>query len=219
MKSKQLRTFIVDDKEMVFNQKLFGDLFIKKAAKNGFGIGNYEFEIADALYVDKSAVHNWRMEKNGPGDLEKIQSLAKLWNIDYKVLLMEVKTMTTTLKNGLTDREKIALKNVYTSFLNYMKEFETSVGFVWNEDNTSYNMRYAYHLYEQAKYALELEYIDLKNTVYDRLMEFYCKELTYTLEGCYDAEDLPEVQLAETQGLYEEMLKQFREIIDPYLLA
>ena len=222
MKSKQLRTFIVDDKEMIFNQEYFGKLFLKKAAQGGYRVGEYEFEVADALYVDKSAVHNWRMGINGPGDLEKIQLLANLWNINYKVLLMEVTTMTTTkLNNGLTDREKTALKNVYTAFLNYMNVFENSTGFIWNEDNTSFNMMYAYNLYNQTKYTLESEYIDLKKTVYDKLMEFYNTELTYTLEASYDEEfgDCPEIQQAQTLDLYEHLLKQFKEIVDPYLLA
>ena len=222
MKSKQFRTFMINDKEMIFNQEYFGKLFLKKAAQNGYRVGEYEFEVAEALYVDKSAVHNWRMGKNGPGDLEKIQLLANLWNINYEVLLMEVTTMTTaTLKTGLTDREKTALKNVYTAFLNYMNVFENSTGFVWNEDNSSFNMRYAYSLYEQTKYVLEMEYIDLKKSVYDQLKEFYNKELTYTLENCYDEEDgdCPEIQQAQTLDLYEELLKQFKSIVDPYLLA
>ena len=222
MKSKQLRTFMVDEKEMIFNQHYFGELFLKKAAKSGYGIGNYEFEVADALYVDKSAVHNWRMGKNGPGDLEKIQLLANLWNINYKVLLMEVMTMTTTkLNNGLTDREKTALRNVYTSFITYMNIFENSVGFVWNEDGSCFDLRTAYQLYDQTRLTLELEYIDLKKSVYDQLKELYDTELTYTIDVCYDPNegDNPELQQAETLALYETIVDKFREIVDPYLLA
>lgn len=222
MKKTQLRTFMVDEKEVVFNQKYFNELFMKHASKKSVGIGVYEYEVAEALYVDKSAVHNWRMGVNGPGDIEKIQSLAKLWNIKYEVLLMEVKTMSTTTKEkGLTDREKIALKNVYSSFLNYMTVFENTVGFIWNEDNTTgFNMLIAYDLYEKTKKALEVEYIDLKATVYDDLKEFYNKELTYTLEAYYSEEegDCPEVQMAETTALHDELIGKFKTIIDPYLV-
>ena len=111
MKKTQLRTFLIDGKEMIFHLDCFRELFLTNASKLNIGIGRYEDEIADALFVDRSAVHNWRMGVNGPGDLDKIRSLAKLWNIEEKVLLKEVNTMVATEKTRtLTDRERTALK-------------------------------------------------------------------------------------------------------------
>ena len=161
------------------------------------------------------------MGVNGPGDIEKIQLLANLWNIKYEILLMEVKTMSTTMREKiLTDREKIALKNVYSTFINYMTVFENSGGFIWSEDDTTgFNMMRAYDLFEQTKKVLELEYIDLKASVYDELKELYNKELTYTLEAYYSEEegDCPEEQMAATTALYDDLVDKFKMIIDPWL--
>ena len=221
MRGKQLRSFIVDEKEMVFNQVYFSELFIKYASKKCIGIGSYETEVAKALFVDKSAVHNWRMGVNGPGDIEKIQLLAKLWNIEYEVLLMEVKTVNKTIsENRFTDREKDALKKVYIAFLNYLNVFETSVGFIWEDEYTAFEIRDAYELYEETKNALEMEYIDLKPSVYDELKSLYNKELTYTLEA-FDAElegECSEIQMVKTTALYDELLEKFKSIINPYLV-
>ena len=66
---------------------------------------------------------------------------------------------------------------------------------------------------------LELEYIDLKANVFDELMEFYGKDMTLTLEGYYDPEegDTPEFMRASAEELKDNLVKQFKEIIDPYL--
>lgn len=220
MKKKQLRTFILNEKQVVFNQEYFRKLFIANAAKRGVGIGSYEFEIAEALFVDKSAIHNWRMGVNGPGDIEKIQLLADIWNIKYEFLLTEVNEMETTTKQGMTDREKEALKKVYIAFVNYMNVFENTTGFLWNDDNTDYDIRQAYWWYGQTKNALALEYIDLKRSVYDELEELFDTELTRTLEDHYSEEDgdYPELARAEVLGWAEELREKFKNIIDPYLM-
>ncbi len=221
MKGKQLRTFTVNEREMIFNVRYFQELFVKFASRKNIGIGNYEYEVADALFVDKSTIHNWRMNVNGPGDIEKIQSLAKFWNINYENLLMEVKEMTTTETNNkkqLTESEKIALRNVYRAFLNYMVEFENTAGFLYDE-LTGYDIRQAYDLYEKVQYALKYEYIDLKRTVYDKLDTFVNGELSITLEGDEERASMPMEQIiADTQSMYERMMDSFKEIVDQYLV-
>lgn len=221
MKEKQLRTFIINEKEMIFNQKYFKEAFLKYASQKSIGIGDYEYEVAEALYVDKSAVHNWRMGVNGPGDIEKIQLLANLWNIKYELLLKEVNVMNTTLNNKkLTDREKDSLKRVYSSLINYLKLFDKTSGFIWNEDGSDFDMRLAYVMYDQTKAVLEMEYIDLKRTVYDQLNDFFDHELTCTLESCYLPEegDYPELKKAETLGMYMHLMDSFKLIVDSYLV-
>ena len=221
MKSKKLRTFIINEKEVIFNQELFRELFLQHASKHGMGIGNYEFEVADALFIDQSSIHNWRMGVNGPGDIEKIRLLANLWNLEYEVLLMEVKTMTTIAKEkSLNDRERNALRNVYVSYLNFLNVFQKTGGFIWNTDNTDFKIAVAYKLYEEAKNILDTEYVDLKASVYDKLKELYNEELTYTLEAYYCEEegDTPELQIAQTTLLYNDLLGKFREVVDPYLI-
>ncbi|MBE5864619.1 MAG: hypothetical protein E7292_00205 [Lachnospiraceae bacterium] len=222
MKGKQLRIYVIEDKEMVFNVSLFRDLFRNYAQKKGMRLGEYEYEVAEYLYVDSSTIHSWRMRVSGPGDIEKIKLLAKLWNIKYELLLKEAKRMSTAMQHKeLSDREKTALKNVYVSFLNYMGIFKKTAGFIWNEDGTLFNISMAYTLYAQVINALEIEFIDLKGNAYDELKTFYDTELTYTLETYYCEEDgdCPELQQAETEGLYQLLLNQFKQIIVPFLVV
>lgn len=220
MKGKQLRAFLVDGREMVFHTERFHELFTKHAANQGMRIGHYEAEMSEALFVDQSAIHNWRLGVNGPGDMEKIRMIADLWHIKYENLLLEVETVNTPMNvKTLTDSEKVALKNVYVAFLSYMDAFESTSGFIWNKDGSDYDINMAYALYYNAKRVLELEYIDLKATVFDDLMEFYGKDLTWTLEGYFDPEegDHPESMRADAEELRSNLEIRFKEIIDPYL--
>ena len=221
MKSKNLRTFNVDDREMIFDVRYFQEMFIRQAKKNNLRIGEYEEELAKILYVDKSAVHNWRMEVNGPGDIEKIQQIADFWNINYKNLLMEGINMNKVQAEStqkLKDNELMALRNVYRDFLVYMKEFDKSVGFNWNpDDGSEYNAFVALARYEDLKCVLETEYIDLKRTVYDVLETFFDGELSYTLEQVEVEEDTGSLE-GDVLRLYEYLLGQFKEIVDKYLV-
>lgn len=224
MKKKQLRTFVIDDSKMTFNSDFFCYYFTKQASRKKVGICMYEEELATALYVDKAAIHNWRMGVNGPGDLEKIQLLANFWNIKFEMLLTEVKDMSINgSKTKLSDREKSALKNVYCSFLSYLDTFENTAGFVFigGECRISEGMELGYTAYKQAKDILEREYIDLKNTLYDELDDFYKGDLFYTLQGCYSPEEgeNPEQQQAIVTEMVVELKNKFKSIVDPYIIA
>lgn len=221
MKSKKLRTFFVNEKEMIFNVRLFQELFNKYAKKNSIGVGAYEDELADVLFVDKSAVHNWRMNVNGPGNIEIIQKIAEFWNINYEILLTEANNMNETQiinAKKFTETEKEAMKNVYRAFINYMEEFNDTAGFLLYIDGGKYEIANAYARYENLKYALKLEYIDLKRTVYDKLETFFEGELTRTLEHDYEVDDSIEQLEAETLEEYENMMSMFKNIVDEYLM-
>lgn len=221
MKGKQLRSFMVNEKEMIFNVHYFQELFVKFASKKNMGIGSYEYEVAEALYVDKSTIHNWRMNVNGPGDIEKIQTLATFWNINYENLLMEVEDMTTTERTKtqqLMESEKIALRNVYKEFLDFMETFNESYGFKYVDTEAACELTTAYVLYERLKFVLKSEYIDLKRTVYDKLDEFFNGELSMTLEGDFSEEESMEQLTADVEAMYERMMDSFKEIVDEYLV-
>mgnify|MGYP006873118950 CR=1 FL=1 len=111
LKSVQLRVFVVDDREMQFNLDRFQRLFLNNARIKGIPIGNYENELAKVLYVERSTIHNWRMNMNGPSDLEKIRMLEEYWNLGVNGLLMEVKGMQIE-KKTMKDRELDALKRL-----------------------------------------------------------------------------------------------------------
>lgn len=222
MKGKQLRTFMADGKEMSFNVRYFQEMFMKLARKENKGIVNYEYEIADALFVDRTTIHNWRMNVNGPGDIEKIQSLASFWNIEYRCLLMEAKSMKTVeteKKQILTESEKHALRNVYRAFLNYMEAFDETTGFIWNQDGSDYDIRNAYVLYDKLKYGLKYEYIDLKRTVYDELEQFVNGTLSASLEGSFNPEEeTTEQVIGAANEQYECWMNEFKTIVDSYLV-
>ena len=55
-----MRTFIVEGKEMQFNLTFFNDIFKARAKQEKKGIGEYEEELAEAIFVEKSTVHAWR---------------------------------------------------------------------------------------------------------------------------------------------------------------
>lgn len=222
MKGKNLRTFTVNEKEMIFNVRYFQEMFIKFASKKQIGIGNYEYEVADALFVDKSTIHNWRMNVNGPGDIEKIQLLATFWHIKYESLLMEVETMKTVETiNGkyLTEIEKNALRNVYREFLAYLEEFKASDGFRYDDDGNQYNIFKRYALYDNLKLAVKNEYIDLKRTMYKELEEFVAGEVSMTLEEYEMSYSEPVEQIAaDVEAMYERMMDSFKKIVDEYLV-
>lgn len=222
MRSKKLRTFWVNETEMIFNIRLFQELFIKYANKNNIGLGAYEEELASILFVDKSAVHNWRMNVNGPGNIEIIQNMARFWHINYETLLMEANDMNIEQDMNtkrLTETEKAALKNVYREFLNYMEQFKNTTGFLLYEDGSDYQITNAYARYENLKLTLKMEYIDLKRTVYNQIQELFNSELSNTLEESFlPEEESIEQYEADVMGLYEHLLNVFYEIVDEYLV-
>lgn len=222
MRSKKLRIFWVNETEMIFNIRLFQELFIKYANKNNIGLGAYEEALASVLFVDKSAVHNWRMNVNGPGNIEIIQNIARFWHINYETLFMEANDMNTEQDMNikrLTEAEKVALKNVYREFLNYMEQFKNTTGFLWYADGSDYQITNAYARYENLRLTLKMEYIDLKRTVYDKIEELFNGELSYTLEESFlPEEETVEQYEADVMGLYEHLLNTFYEIVDEYLV-
>ena len=228
MKSKNLRTFVVNEKEMIFNVSMFQMLFKKRTLRNNMTFGACEEALANHLFVDKSAVHNWRMNVNGPGDFDRIRQIAEFLNVDYMILLTEAQNMNMVEKNStmkLSDSEKGALKNVYRTFMNYMNTFDRTTGFLYNQDGSEYPFSNAYVMHDNLCRVLQYEYIDLKRTVYDELEQFFNGRVTYTLvrytEDGYEDDDEFDGETPEmrTAGLVEYLWKEFYAIIDKYLVA
>lgn len=117
----------------------------------------------------------------------------------------------------LTEIEKDALRRVYHSFLHYMEEFESTLGFTINDDDEVYDD--AYDLFFELQRDLNYEYIDLKRTVFDKLYAFIDKDLSTTIEWYNYSEpiDLDQI-VAETHAMYERMMNSFKEIVDEYLV-
>lgn len=121
----------------------------------------------------------------------------------------------------LTEVEKNALRRVYRSFLNYMEEFEDTLGFTSNDDEDVLDGVYqdAYDLFFKLQHDLNDEYVDLKRTVFDELYVFIDEKLSttiewYNLSGPMELDEL----IAETGAIYQHMMDSFKEIVDKYLV-
>ncbi len=217
--SKQLRVFIVGEKECVFDMHKFHTLFRRFAAESKNQIGEYEAIVAEKLFVDSSAIHNWRMGNNGPGDLEKIHMLEAFWKLKENELLTEVDMPVTNEKRVmLTDREKTALKNFYMPYMDIWRirrNTEGFQGYTWDE---------AWDLYATALLALENEYIDLKEKLYDKLHKLMERvEMDFKLEYRWYIEnqipyfDDDDEDPISPEDEYDHFVGELTRIIDPYL--
>lgn len=132
MKNKTMRTFVVDGKEMQFNLTFFNNIFKTKAKQEKKGIGEFEEELADAIFVEKSTVHAWRNRVNGPSDLDKVQQIAEFFKLEVKDFLLEVEEMMidntvveekeeVKLSFEFGARERDAFKRVYVEMLHFMR--------------------------------------------------------------------------------------------------
>lgn len=133
MKNKTMRTFVVEEKVMQFNLTFFNNIFKNKADIEKKKIGVLEEELATVLFVEKSTVHAWRNRVNGPSDLDKVEQIAKYFDLEMKDFLIEVEDMFVNTimgeeekkmeKNAIdfSDREKDAIKRVYVEMIRYMR--------------------------------------------------------------------------------------------------
>lgn len=227
MISRNLRKFYVDEHQMSFDIETFRRLFMK--FKSNHKVGEYESILADVLCVDRATIHNWRMNSNGPSDLDKIKSLAAYWNIDYKTLLKFSGCEIMNLK--LTDREKEALRRVYGSILDFLDLFERTDGFIWTANIYKYEgygnkdgADIACDAYNSLFSALEHEYIDLGNhPLYDVLYNYIDEELFQIFDGKLDPDyrfdpiDNNGNMNPSVQEDSENARKKLRQIIDSYL--
>ena len=219
MKSAQLRVFVVDNREMHFNLDLFQRLFMNKVGTKGISIGSYEDELARVLFVERATIHNWRMNMNGPSDLEKIRMLEEYWNLGVNGLLVEVKGMQTE-KRTMNDRELDALKRVYVAFMHYLFQYKQSFGFQVYDDGSKYDCLDAQTCHVSLVNVLETEYIDLPKDLYTDILRFFNGALTETLNGvgvAYDEEDRASgLMQSDSVVAADFYMESFRNIVDDY---
>ena len=125
--------FKIEDKDYCFNFSSFKIAFNNYHKAQKMSIGQAEQKIADELYVTSSAVHNWRYEKNGIADLDTVKKLAKLFKIDYMILLEESKEVT--MKEKYTDLQVQSIKRIYDEIIDFLYYFSETNGFndLWSK--------------------------------------------------------------------------------------
>lgn len=218
MNEPSLKLFEVDGRKMVFDTDAFKRVFDRERKKGKKRVGQFEHEIAEGLFVSPDAVHAWRMRQNGPGDLDRIGALAELLGVETCVLLREG---DERMPLRLADRQTEALRRIYVSVVEYLDEFERTMGFndLWFErikagTAPEHIEDELYELADARQHAVRLaadkERFDLHGLpVYDAVLDLIDDDLVgiydgklsyaYRLEAPVEAEDgmLSGVQLED----------------------
>jgi hypothetical protein len=98
----------------------------------GTSLSKCEEALSKILGASKDTVHGWRIEKNGPIDLDKIKELATALGLkNYMDLLYtnEHKEDITPMEITVTERQLDSLKKIYDAFLLFFDEYERTEGF------------------------------------------------------------------------------------------
>ena len=129
------RGFHIDGITYYFNFKEFHKAFRNFSMQDdlkGTSLSKCEEALSKILGASKDTVHGWRIEKNGPIDLDKIKELATALGLkNYMDLLYtnEHKEDITPMEITVTERQLDSLKKIYDAFLLFFDEYERTEGF------------------------------------------------------------------------------------------
>lgn len=229
MTKRKYQTIQVNGRTMTFNFSMFQEMFLYMAEKEGKKIQEYERNLADLVFVDRSTVHNWRQSRNCPGSIEIIQAIASYWRIPVERLLEEAEpaaeeeppalTPVESLKNPVntieeevahmntmrkfTDREKDAVLRIYDHFLNYMEAFKKTQGFQASMDLPEDEFGPTDDAYTDMKEELMA---NLKHAVYREyidLRDTVYEDLKYMVDNGVDSLICEEL---EAEGEFDEYI-------------
>ena len=179
--SKSLKIFEYQNKNYQFDAKKFDDISKRYKSKKRMTLRNIESLIASKVNISEDAVRNWRYGKNGPSSLEMIEKISEVLELkDLTSLLVEIdggKQMIT-----ITDREKVALKKVYDSIVDFLYEFLDTDGFylIMDDIKNGTGCEFTENMYDEISEKLSnvyrthnREYFDLgRHEVYNELNEY-----------------------------------------------
>ena len=227
--SKNLKVFQYQDIEVQFNAKSFDDLSKEYKQKKKVTLGSIEAEIAREVNVSEEAVRNWRFGKNGPGELEMIQGIAKVLELKNWTILLEKYDGGKTMA-AITDREKDALKRVYDSIIDFLYEFIDSDGFEIVMYDVEHQIRseFTEAMYDDIANkvrnihrTLNKEYFDLgKHEVYNELNEYITTYIYDMFDGKFTFKDGKTVVVKSEISVdeeYEGALAALNRIIEKYV--
>lgn len=216
-----------ENKIYFFNFTNFNDLFSQELYKKGIKVYQLEEEIANNIGLSKEAIHNWRFQKNGPSDINIIKKLAKELKVDnVTFLLIENKEREI---NMLDDLQKLSIKKIYDSIIDYLNYFEKTNGFndLWfeltcpveNRERELYDI--ALKNVDKLHITLKKECFFLKNTqVYKDLETYEYNDIYDTFDGKlsyafrFEADN---IKTPSTNHDYCKALEKLNSIIDKYI--
>lgn len=179
--SKNLKVFEYRNKSYQFDAKKFDAISKQYKSKKRKTLAGVEYEIASKINVSEDAVRNWRYGKNGPSSLEIIEQISKVLGLkDLTSLLVEFEGEKKMY--AMNDRERIALKKVYDSIIDFLYEFAETDGFelVIDDMKSGTKCEITENMYDEISKKLSnihrtynKEYFDLgKHEVYIELNEY-----------------------------------------------
>lgn len=99
-----------------------------------------EKDLADSLDVSESAIHNWYFMKNGPSDINMIESLSNFFDCEYMCFLTEVKEEKEEKEDKelreYSNLQLNSIKKIYDLIIEFLEEFRNTGGFtttLWYE--------------------------------------------------------------------------------------
>ena len=221
------RKITYDGETYYFNFTEFKKLFREECQRRKIGVTRFENDLAESLHLTNDAIHNWRFRKNGPSDINIINNIAKEFNLNNTLILL------TKYEHGekttLNDLQKLSVKRIYDSIIDYLNIFEKTNGFndLWfdltcdNKDKPSKLCDIALGHVDILHLILQKEYVFLKNTeIYDELIDLEYNDIYDSFDGkltyAYRFEAEPGTGLT-TRDDYYKLLNKLNNIIDKYL--
>ncbi|MBR6506869.1 MAG: helix-turn-helix transcriptional regulator [Clostridia bacterium] len=179
--SKNLKVFEYKNKSYQFDTKKFDVITKQYKNKKRMTLIEIEWLIARKINISEDAVRNWRYGKNGPSSLEIIEGISEVLGLkDLTSLLVEFEGEKKMVV--ISDREKIALKKIYDSIVDFLYEFAETDGFelVMDDIKNGNKCEFTENMYDEISKKLSnvyrtynKEYFDLgKHKVYNELNEY-----------------------------------------------
>ena len=196
--------------------------------------------LADSIHVSVDAIKNWMYEKNGPGDLETVKSVAGFLNVDYVELLKKQEKNIMSENNVIIqgtninmEKTKDVIRVIYQKMSGFMDAAVHELCFDSDE-----NIYWKYEeVYRDMIGTLHKSMLDIPIGIYDQLRKIAeCDLFLYMYgipEGPADVWDLSEFyDFCSTENLNgyvaklyymekkaDEFYTTMREILKDYLLA
>lgn len=126
MEKRKIKTYDVNGKQMMFNASTFADYCKKKANQENKKIHDYNLFLGDHVGASDETVRAWRTRKNGPLDIDMVKKIAGFWEIDYKLLLVEVDDMIMNTK--FDDRTRTVVVECYKELEDFFDDFSNDCG-------------------------------------------------------------------------------------------
>ena len=113
----------------------------QKAHEGTLNKSELERSLGEAVGVEQSTVHNWRLSRNAPSSLDIVETIAGYLGVETEGLLIDHREVATM--DRLTDRQRGAIARVYREIEDYLYLFVHTNGFAWPEQRIMEGSTYA----------------------------------------------------------------------------